>query len=1053
MKATGSDSHLHRSLHPHRRHICAQGHLDRAQRSDRPDLTITPATASKLAVTTHRRPPRRPAQLQRQGSGWRTTGGVATFIGLSIHTAGTYVLKATATGLSGGTTRTLEITPATASKLAVTTQPAATKAAGTNFSVGVSVEDTYGNVVTMATTTVKVAVTSGPGTLLGTTTVKATGGVATFIGLSIHTAGTYVLKATSTGLSGATTHSFTITPLTDSKLSVTATSSATAGTPISVTVTAKDAYTNTATNYTGTVHFTSSDTQAVLPANYTFVGGDNGTHTFTNGATLKTSGNQTITATDTGTSSITGTSGEVTVAHAGPTQVVVVTEPPASVTADQSFGLVAKVEDSFGNLVTTSSAAVKVAITTNPSSGTLSGTTTVDASGGIATFSGLSIDKVGTGYTLKVTSGSLTPAVTSGINVTPAVASKLVVTSEPPPTSTAGSPFRLGVSIEDAEGNVVTTSSATVTLAVTSGPGTLLGTTTVQATGGVATFLGLSIEQAGTYVLKATSSGLASATTRTLEVTPVSASAPRGVSAVAPSQATLRNGAVVSWSPPATTGGSPVTGYSIVPTDVTTGVVGSATTAGATARSATVTGLVAGDLYSFTVTAMTVAGPGASSAPSNEVVPVSQLPSTVNSATSTSPTGTATASLGTPGTVGSLTATGTGTGTITVSRYSNAPVAGLTADGTYYDVSISPGNGFTSVVFTVCGVKIGTSVEWWNPIAQQNQPVSDQTAPQGLAGCVTVTITATTTPNLSQLVGTVFTVPSTGALVGPGYTLWGSDGGVYAFGGATNYGSTQGKIVGTATTPDGKGYWQVGSDGGVFSFGDAQFYGSMGGHALSSPVVGMAVTPDGGGYWLVAADGGVFAFGDAGFYGSLGATKPAAPITELVATPDGKGYWLVAADGGVFSFGDAQFYGSMGGKTLAAPITEMAITPDGKGYWLVGADGGVFSFGDAAFYGSRPGGAGSARIVAMAPTPDGNGYWLVGADGGVFAYGDATFYGSMGGKTLAAPIVGMTLASGAKGYWLVGADGGVFSFGDAPFYGSMAGQQLAAPILSLSPGG
>ena len=48
-----------------------------------------------------------------------------------------------------------------------------------------------------------------------------------------------------------------------------------------VTVTAQDAYGNTATGYTGTVHFTSSDGQAVLPADYTFAAGDNGTHTFT----------------------------------------------------------------------------------------------------------------------------------------------------------------------------------------------------------------------------------------------------------------------------------------------------------------------------------------------------------------------------------------------------------------------------------------------------------------------------------------------------------------------------------------------------------------------------------------------------------------------------------------------------------------------------------------------------------------------------------------------------------------------------------------------------
>ena len=81
----------------------------------------------------------------------------------------------------------------------------------------------------------------------------------------------------------------------------------TAGNSFSPTITVKDAYGNVATNYTGTVHFTSTDSQAGLPGNYTFTSGgdDNGVHTFTNGVTFKTAGSQTFTATDTLTSSIT----------------------------------------------------------------------------------------------------------------------------------------------------------------------------------------------------------------------------------------------------------------------------------------------------------------------------------------------------------------------------------------------------------------------------------------------------------------------------------------------------------------------------------------------------------------------------------------------------------------------------------------------------------------------------------------------------------------------------------------------------------------------------
>ena len=50
---------------------------------------------------------------------------------------------------------------------------------------------------------------------------------------------------------------------------------------------------------------------------------------------------------------------------------------------------------------------------TNPANGTLSGTTAVSAVGGVATFSTLSVDKAGAGYTLSVTSGALSGA-TSG---------------------------------------------------------------------------------------------------------------------------------------------------------------------------------------------------------------------------------------------------------------------------------------------------------------------------------------------------------------------------------------------------------------------------------------------------------------------------------------------------------------------------------------------------------------------------------------------------------------------------------------------------------------
>ncbi len=79
----------------------------------------------------------------------------------------------------------------------------------------------------------------------------------------------------------------------------------------SLTVTAKDPYGNSATSYRGTVHLSSTDPAAVLPADYTFTAADKGVHTF--GVTLKTNGPQSVTATDIAVTSITGSQTNVLV--------------------------------------------------------------------------------------------------------------------------------------------------------------------------------------------------------------------------------------------------------------------------------------------------------------------------------------------------------------------------------------------------------------------------------------------------------------------------------------------------------------------------------------------------------------------------------------------------------------------------------------------------------------------------------------------------------------------------------------------------------------------
>lgn len=124
-------------------------------------------------------------------------------------------------------------------------------------------------------------------------------------------------------------------------------SPATAGTAGTVTVTVKDQYGNTYTGYIGTVHFTSSDGQAALPSNYAFQTGDQGVHGFS--ATLNTAGTQTITATDTVKSSITGYQTGIQVTHATDVSSLAVAPKSATVTAGGTQGYTATAFDAYGN--------------------------------------------------------------------------------------------------------------------------------------------------------------------------------------------------------------------------------------------------------------------------------------------------------------------------------------------------------------------------------------------------------------------------------------------------------------------------------------------------------------------------------------------------------------------------------------------------------------------------------------------------------------------------------------------------------------------------------
>ena len=111
---------------------------------------------------------------------------------------------------------------------------------------------------------------------------------------------------------------------------------------------------------------------------------------------------------------------------------MVTQQPPASVTAGSPFGLTVDAENSSGNPITSFNGTVTVALANNPGGATLGGTLTATASNGVATFSGLSLNKAASGYTLGSRPAAFGEGVTSAITVTPAAASQLVITTEPP---------------------------------------------------------------------------------------------------------------------------------------------------------------------------------------------------------------------------------------------------------------------------------------------------------------------------------------------------------------------------------------------------------------------------------------------------------------------------------------------------------------------------------------------------------------------------------------------------------------------------------------------
>jgi hypothetical protein len=247
---------------------------------------------------------------------------------VTLKTAGSQTVTATGVDSLTGTSSAIPLGSAPASTLTVSTAISITST-GTPFNFTVTAIDPFSNTAATYAGTVHFSSTDASATLPPDS--KLTNGTGSF-SATLKTSGSQTIKAADTVTASLTGTSSAINASTGAThFSINALAAANTRRSISIGVIALDASNNTSTGYNGTVHFASTDAAAILPANATL---QTGSGSFQ--ITLETPGSQTVTATDTVTPSITGTTSAIAVT-ATPALVITSGAPPNGTVAS-SYG-------------------------------------------------------------------------------------------------------------------------------------------------------------------------------------------------------------------------------------------------------------------------------------------------------------------------------------------------------------------------------------------------------------------------------------------------------------------------------------------------------------------------------------------------------------------------------------------------------------------------------------------------------------------------------------------------------------------------------------------
>jgi hypothetical protein len=454
--------------------------------------------------------------------------GVATFSGITINTAGTFRL--TASDSADNVSSTISSfafdvsTPVASTGSLFFSQQPTQIGAGTAFNVVVLVNNLTGNTITSDSSTVTLSVANGPNGAsgLGTLSVQAVNGTATFSGISFHQSGTYTLTATDSSATeaAATSQSITINPGPVAQLAFAPRSGAiTAGVVISpaIVVDVEDQFGNLVGGQQSDVGLTIQSGPSGGVLNGPEVAGTvaaavaNGMATFSS-LTLSTAGTYTLLATDFSGNITTASSSALIVSGGSsvggtPAKLAFVAQPQSTIAGDSLGTLTVELLNSKNQPVNATGITVQLSIASGAHGASLDGrSVTASTVNGIATFTGLTINDYDGAFTLKASCGKLTAGTSAKFTLAPDL---IVFGNQPAAQVTAGAKLpAVSVDLEDAGGNLILNGNSSIVLAALNSSDATVHSYKATAKNGVAKFSSIVLDTAGTYQLDAQGTGL-----------------------------------------------------------------------------------------------------------------------------------------------------------------------------------------------------------------------------------------------------------------------------------------------------------------------------------------------------------------------------------------------------------------------------------------------------------------------------------------------------------------------------------------------------------------